>query len=275
MVALNFNAATVEPQKAFEPLPAGWYNVMIDESEMKPTKDTKGAYLNLRLNVMEGEFANRKVFCRLNLQNANATAVEIAEGHLSAICHAVGVIQCETSEMLHGLPFQVKLSLRPPKDDYEASNDCKAFKACDEGAGAAAGGAADGGSGEPAWTAGGGDDGADAGDAALEQVKEEIKEVTKEVTGAEKTGTVIMNEDSDYTYAELLENDFNDQEMIDGGYATLAPVEKKAPAKKAPAKKAPAKKAPAKAAAKETKAADTTVETDETGTGEKPPWVKD
>lgn len=274
MVALNFNANAVEPQKSFEPIPNNWYNVMIDESEMKPTKDTLGSFLELRLNVMDGDYANRKIFCRLNLNNKNATAVEIAEGQLSAICHAVGVIQCETSEMLHGKPFQAKIVVRPPKGDYDASNECKAFKACDEGAGAVTDGAADGGSGEPAWAAGG-DDGADAGGEALAEVKEEIREVVKEVTGDEATGTIIMNEDSEYTYQELLDSDFNDQEMIDGGYATLAPVEKKAPAKKAPAKKVPEKKAPAKKApAKKEPAAGTTTVEDDSATDEKPPWAK-
>lgn len=59
------------------------------------------------------------------------------------------------------------------------------------------------------------------------------------------TGTVTMNPDSEYTYQELLDSDFSDQDMIDGGYATLAVVKKAPPAKKVPpAKKAPPAKKP-------------------------------
>jgi hypothetical protein len=35
----GFNAADVEPNSAFTPLPAGEYQAIISESEMKPTKD--------------------------------------------------------------------------------------------------------------------------------------------------------------------------------------------------------------------------------------------
>ena len=91
MALLNFNAATVDPQTEFKPIPNDWYNVVMEESEMKPTKDGTGAYLECRLSVLDGAYANRKVFIRLNLQNANDVAVEIAYAQLSAICHSVGV----------------------------------------------------------------------------------------------------------------------------------------------------------------------------------------
>ena len=58
------------------------------------------------------------------------------------------------------------------------------------------------------------------------------------------TGTVTMNPDSEYTYQELLDADFTDQDMIDGGHATLAVVKKAPPVKKAPIKKAPVKSVP-------------------------------
>ena len=48
MVALNFDATQVEPDAGFETVPAGWYNVSMDESEMKPTKDAAGSYLQAR-----------------------------------------------------------------------------------------------------------------------------------------------------------------------------------------------------------------------------------
>ena len=39
---LNFNATQIEPQKALEPLPTDWYNIIITESEMKPTSTQDG-----------------------------------------------------------------------------------------------------------------------------------------------------------------------------------------------------------------------------------------
>ena len=48
---LNFDANAVQPQESFEPIPAGWYECMIVESEMKQTKNGTGQYLQLRLDV--------------------------------------------------------------------------------------------------------------------------------------------------------------------------------------------------------------------------------
>lgn len=129
MATLNFDARQVAPSEALEPIPAGWYNAKIVESEMKPTKQGDGAYLSLTLQIIDGQYAGRKIFDLLNLQNPNPVAVEIAYKTLSAICHATGVIQCADSQQLHNLPLLVKISVRPPKDGYEAQNDVKGYKA--------------------------------------------------------------------------------------------------------------------------------------------------
>lgn len=125
----GFNAAEVKPQDSFEPLPAGWYTVMITDSEFKPTKAGTGQYLQLELQVIEGEHEGRRVWTTLNLDNPNATAVEIAQRELSAICRAVGVMAPNDSIELHDKPFEVKLSVAPPKDGYEAKNKAKGYRA--------------------------------------------------------------------------------------------------------------------------------------------------
>lgn len=129
MALLNFNAATVAPSEgAMSAIPAGWYNAAIDESEMKPTKDGNGAYLQLRFTIIDGQYANRKVFTRLNLQNANPVAQKIAYEDLSAICHAIGQMQVAESAQLHGIPMKVKVKLRAASGEYEASNEINSYK---------------------------------------------------------------------------------------------------------------------------------------------------
>ena len=149
MAILNFDARTVNPDTSFEPVPAGWYNLMIDESEMKPTNDGTGAYLALGFKILDGQYAGRKLFARLNLQNSNPTAVEIAYKTLSSIAHAVGVLQVQDSAQLHGIPLKGKVKIRPAKGEYEASNDFSGFKNINEVTGAEAG------SGVPAGFGGG------------------------------------------------------------------------------------------------------------------------
>jgi hypothetical protein len=133
MAQLNFDASQVTPDAGVaEAIPAGWYNVMIDESEMKPTKDGNGAFLAMRFTVLDGQFVNRKVFTRLNLRNANPVAQEIAYKQLSAICHAVGVMQVADSTQLHGRPLKIKVKVRAASGDYEASNEISAYKNINE-----------------------------------------------------------------------------------------------------------------------------------------------
>lgn len=133
MASLNFDANNVAPNLAFDPLPPGWYVAMIDESEMKPTKDGTGAYLQIRLNILDPNYANRKVFDRLNLQNSNQVAVNIAQATLSAICHATGKLQVMDSTELHGIPLEVKLSVRNADANYNATNEVKGYRAVGAG----------------------------------------------------------------------------------------------------------------------------------------------
>lgn len=133
MASLNFDATQVAPDMGFEVLPDGWYDAMIDESEMKPTKDGSGAYLQLRFSIMGGFANGQKVFQRLNLQNANQTAQDIAYKQLSAICHAIGVMQLQDSSQLHGQPMKIKLKIRKDQTgQYGDTNEINGYKNINE-----------------------------------------------------------------------------------------------------------------------------------------------
>lgn len=125
----GFDASQVEPQRDFSPVPAGTYTAMITKSEMKPTKDGQGQYLYLEISIAEGEHEGRLVFARLNLENRNDKAVEIARRELSSICRAVGVLTPKDSQELHDRPMQIKVGIEPARDGYEASNKIKAYLA--------------------------------------------------------------------------------------------------------------------------------------------------
>lgn len=143
MVALNqtFNASDVDPSVAgnTDPFPAGWYKMMITDGEQKATKSGNGDwYLNLTFEVVEGEYKGRKCWKMLNLQNKNETAMEIAYRELSAICHAVGVLQIQDTQQLHNLPMycQVKVTPPQPKNDgsggeYPAKNEINGYQPID------------------------------------------------------------------------------------------------------------------------------------------------
>lgn len=123
----GFDARTVEPNQGFDAIPAGDYPAVIIDSKMKPTKDGKGQYLELQLQILNGPFQNRKLFDRLNLVNASEKAVQIAKGTLSAICRAVNVLTPNDSAELHNKPLTVKVAVG--KDDKgNPNNDVKGYK---------------------------------------------------------------------------------------------------------------------------------------------------
>lgn len=137
MAGLNFNAQEVAPQQAFENLAPGWYTAKVVESEMKPTNAGTGSFLELTIEVIApAQFAGRKLWDRLNLNNPNEKAVEIAYQTLSAICHATGVIQVQDSQQLHEIPMDVKVGMSKVTEDYpEPRNEIKGYRACQGGGG--------------------------------------------------------------------------------------------------------------------------------------------
>lgn len=140
-LGMKFDSSTVEPN-VFKPMPTAWYPIQIVDSEMKPVKDNdKNAYLNLTIEILDGEFKGRKVWDRLNLYNDNPVTKEIAHKQLSAICRATGVNVLEDSAQLHGIPMMARIFKKAASGDYDETNEVKSYKAMESTAGGAAPGA--------------------------------------------------------------------------------------------------------------------------------------
>jgi hypothetical protein len=138
----TFDATQVEPQGDYTPVPPGEYKVHIIASEIVENSARTGHMLKLEIEILEGDQAGRKLYDRLNLENPNAQAVEIAQRTLSAICHAVGRLSVQDSEELHGIPMIAVVKVDPPRSangkDYGPSNSVKTYKALNAAAPAAA-----------------------------------------------------------------------------------------------------------------------------------------
>src|SRR5690606_37665332 len=110
-----------------EPIPPGKYVAVVTDSEMKPTKSGAGNYLQLTFQVVEGPFSNRLLWARLNLDNPNETARTIAQGELSALCRAVGVLAPNDSVELHNLPLVIHVRCKKRSDTGEIVNEVKGY----------------------------------------------------------------------------------------------------------------------------------------------------
>ena len=139
-----FNAEAIEPQQDFSPLPPAVYAAAITDSEIKSTKAGDGIMLNLTFTILEGQYQNRKVFDRLNLQNPSAKAQEIGQRALSTICRALGRMEPNDSAELHNQPMNIKVGYEEekaadgkyytkidPATNEPTGNEIKAYKPYD------------------------------------------------------------------------------------------------------------------------------------------------
>jgi len=124
----GFDASKVEPAVGFEPIPAGKYVAVITASEMKPNKAGTGRYLELTFTIVEGPYANRQLWARLNLEHPNELAVKIARAELSAICRAVGVLTPHDSVELHNLPLVIRVRCKKRQDTDEVVNEIAGYE---------------------------------------------------------------------------------------------------------------------------------------------------
>lgn len=128
-MVLNFDASKIEISSGFELIPNGDYKALIIDTEWKENKAKTGGYLNLKVEIIDGQYKGRVFFEMLNLQNANPKAVEIAEQTLAKICLAINKPNVKDSSEILNIPLMVKMGSTPAQNGYEAQNKIKNFSA--------------------------------------------------------------------------------------------------------------------------------------------------
>ena len=127
MASLNFNAANVAPATRPGPIPKGTYLAHVIESDLQPLKSGNGEALKLVFEVIDGDYKGRKVIERLNIVHTNAQAQNIAQSQLSALCHAIQVIELRDSAMLHYKPVRISVTIRE-QAGYDPQNSVNGFE---------------------------------------------------------------------------------------------------------------------------------------------------
>lgn len=84
----NFNANEVPPEQGGSKHPIGMFPFQITSTDVVSTKDNTGGMFAVELTSPAGKIVNN-----YNLWNQSSQAVEIARKQLSALCHAVGILQ--------------------------------------------------------------------------------------------------------------------------------------------------------------------------------------
>ena len=80
MAQFSFNASSAPQPSAPQrgPLPPGSYEVIIAQSDIKATKAGTGEYIELEMQIVDGEYTGRRIWERLNVTNPNKQAEDIA-----------------------------------------------------------------------------------------------------------------------------------------------------------------------------------------------------
>lgn len=131
----NFSSEGVERNNSYEPIPNGDYPVIISESIFKHPKGpygeadkSKPTYLELKVQIIDGEFKGRTVFDRLHLNNPSDTTRKIAKGTMAGILDSLGMTAINDSSELHNRPMMAKIVVKPASGEWSAGNEVKGYK---------------------------------------------------------------------------------------------------------------------------------------------------
>ena len=118
---LGFIPENVEDMgDGFKVVPPGIYDVVIVESDVKPTR-SGGKMLELKYQVVAGPNAGDFLTDRLNIENASDTAKRIGLSQLKNICDSIGFAgMLKDSNQLHGKVFSVKVVVEKFESNKEA-----------------------------------------------------------------------------------------------------------------------------------------------------------
>lgn len=122
----SYDASGGQTMEDRDPFPAGEYVAALVKSDKVESKKSPGNFMiSCEFEVTEGEMQGRRFWTNLNLWNSNPTAVEIAQRELNSICHAVGKLRVDDTELLHNIPMRVKIGFQ--KND-NTRNEVKGYK---------------------------------------------------------------------------------------------------------------------------------------------------
>ena len=119
-----FDPNTIEDRPDFGLFPVGEYIAEVTGSDYKITKSGNGKYIELEFTILDGEYAGRKYWDRLNVRNENKVAMDIANSSMKDLMKAIGKPNepCSNTNMLHGIPVKLKIGISKRKDTGEDQN---------------------------------------------------------------------------------------------------------------------------------------------------------
>ena len=121
----NYDFNEVEDTDLFQP---GEYPMQITDAEVV-RKDNGAEMLKLVYTVLDGPYANRKVFGNYNIVHPSKQAQDIARRNIKSLCKSIGVMgNPADTEVLMFRPFLGQIGHTKASEQYPAQNEVKAWK---------------------------------------------------------------------------------------------------------------------------------------------------
>lgn len=123
---INFNAQTVAPSQGsnFKAHPVGKHLAAVKTGEVKPTKDGKGRWTEVTFETQAGTITRGYNMWPSPAGKDPNKTFEIAQGELSALCHAVGFyhIQTPNFQELHGRQLMIEVDYQEQSEEDKKAN---------------------------------------------------------------------------------------------------------------------------------------------------------
>lgn len=116
------------PQDEFTLLKDGNYSAVIEQADIKPTKDASGKYIKLQLQITGPTNKGCKLFHNINFMLPNSPdGQRIGRQELRQLMESIGLMRLTDTDELIGKQVLCKVGTRPAHDGYDASNEVKKF----------------------------------------------------------------------------------------------------------------------------------------------------
>lgn len=112
----------------FDPLPTDWYTAQAIESEL--VQKDNGVQLNLTWEILEGQFAKRRVWQREWAQHSSPGAQDIGQRMIRTLGKAMGMSVVDDSEKLKFKPIQIRVGLEKKEEGRAQRNEVKSARPC-------------------------------------------------------------------------------------------------------------------------------------------------
>jgi len=122
--AFNPNDPAQQGVGDWTPLPKADYYAQVIATDIEANSKQTGTFIKCDWFILAGEHAGKTLITRLNIQNPNPQAVEIAQKHMKSMCDAMGIVGpvMDTVEY-HNKPCIISVKVTPGDAQYGPGND--------------------------------------------------------------------------------------------------------------------------------------------------------